>query len=151
MWYNRWSKGEQNCLVTYEGRLIGKVATFHRGNSAIPRKVDAAPMAKVRNLFVELEMQSIYFLEHTAVQYPRYAGSTRRSSTLPLDHAVLLCTEALTRGITMKAVVSEETAKTREQVVSTASRADDTPVSSDTTTNRFRGTRNNADNCRPFS
>ena len=37
------------------------------------------------------------------------------------------------------------------QVVSTASRADDTPVSSDTTTNTFRGTRNREESCVPYS
>jgi hypothetical protein len=63
----------------------------------------------------------------------------------PHDHAVRLCVEPSTRGITTKAVVSDEMARTTAQVVSTASRADDTPVSSDTTTNTFRGTRNNAD------
>lgn len=55
------------------------------------------------------------------------------------------------RGITMRAVVSDEMASTTAQVVSTASRADDTPVISDTTTNTFNGTRNRAESCGPYS
>jgi hypothetical protein len=55
------------------------------------------------------------------------------------------------RGITTRAVVSDEMASTVAQVVSTASRADDTPVSSDTTTNTFSGTRNRAESCAPYS
>ncbi len=55
------------------------------------------------------------------------------------------------RGITTRAVVSDEMASTTAQVVSTASRADDTPVSSDTTTNMFSGTRNRAESYTPYS
>ena len=51
----------------------------------------------------------------------------------------------------MRAVVSDEMASTTAQVVSTASRADDTPVNSDTTTNMFSGTRNKAESCIPYS
>ena len=50
-----------------------------------------------------------------------------------------------TLGITTNAVVRDEMASITAQVVSTASRAEDTPVSKDTTTNTFSGTRNKAD------
>jgi hypothetical protein len=70
---------------------------------------------------------------------------------IPPDHAVRLDTEASMRGITTRAVVSDEMASTTAQVVSTASRADDTPVSSDTTTNTFSGTRNREESCAPYS
>ena len=50
-------------------------------------------------------------------------------------------------GITTNAVVREEMTSITAQVVSTASRAEDTPVSKDTTTNMFSGTRNKADSC----
>lgn len=55
------------------------------------------------------------------------------------------------RGITTRAVVSDEMASTTAHVVSTASRADDTPVSSDTTTNTFNGTRNSEESYAPYS
>lgn len=52
--------------------------------------------------------------------------------------------------MTMHAVVIDEMASTMVQVVSTASRAEDTPVIRDTTTNMFSGTRKSAESYMPY-
>ena len=133
--------GESNSSVKVGVTLLWK--SWH--SRATPRGLSDTPSPTSR---VRMSTKLQYFSPHFNI---RHMLAVPSPSHFYPDYAIRLCKGPSTRGITTRAVVIDEMARTTAQVVRTASRADDTPVNSDTTTNTFSGTRNREESCRPYA